>query len=120
MAHAQKDDPNYTLQQELQPSEYNDDDAEDLILEAGQMAFHDIFLAHGSEINASSKPRRGMTLRLMPTSSHFDRDVADDMAGQRGGPSLSRLSLFLLRGKDLSGHNDFRLRLPAISDQAAE
>ena len=75
MAHEQKNDPNYTLQQELQPSEYDEAEAEDLILEAGQMSFHDVFLAHCSEINSSSKPRRGMTLRLMPTSSVFDRDV---------------------------------------------
>ena len=116
MAHEPKNDPNYTLQQELQPSEYDEAEAEDLILEAGQMSFHDVFLAHGSEINSSSKPRRGMTLRLMPTSSVFDRDVAIQMTAERGGTTLANHSLFLLRGRDLSEKNDFRLRIP----QAAE
>ncbi|MFP6696766.1 MAG: phytanoyl-CoA dioxygenase family protein [Alphaproteobacteria bacterium] len=116
MAHEQKNDPNYTLQQELQPSEYDEGVAEDLILEAGQMSFHDVFLAHGSKINTSTKPRRGMTLRLMPTSSVFDRDVAVQMTAERGGTTLADHSLFLLRGGDLSGKNDFRLRIP----QAAE
>ncbi|MFP6748641.1 MAG: phytanoyl-CoA dioxygenase family protein [Alphaproteobacteria bacterium] len=116
MAHEQKNDPNYTLQQELRPEEYDDAEAEDLVLEAGQMSFHDVFLAHGSEINTSPNPRRGMTLRLMPTSSVFDRDVAAQMTRARGGTTLAEHSLFLLRGRDLSGENDFRLRLP----QAAE
>ena len=83
-----------------------------MILEAGQMSFHDVFLSHGSEINTSPNPRRGMTLRLMPTSSVFDRDVADQMAKARGGITLANHSLFLLRGRDLSGTNDYRLRQP--------
>ena len=115
MRHEQKDNPEYTLQQELQPSEYDEAEAEDLILQAGQMSFHDIYLAHGSEINTSNQPRRGMTLRLMPTSSVYDRDVADTMARQRGGASMANHSLFLLRGRDLSMKNDFRLRLPAVA-----
>ncbi|MBT4486608.1 MAG: phytanoyl-CoA dioxygenase family protein [Rhodospirillaceae bacterium] len=112
LLHDQKNDPNYTLQQELNPSEYDEAEAEDLILEAGQMSFHDVFLSHGSEINTSPNPRRGMTLRLMPTSSVFDRDVADQMAKARGGITLANHSLFLLRGRDLSGTNDYRLRQP--------
>jgi hypothetical protein len=115
MRHEQKDNPEYTLQQELQPSEYDEAGAEDLILQAGQMSFHDVYLAHGSKINTSNQPRRGMTLRLMPTSSVYDRDVADAMARQRGGASMANHSLFLLRGRDLSMKNDFRLRLPAVA-----
>lgn len=116
MAHDQKNDPNYTLPQELQPSEYRDEDVEDLILEAGQMSFHDVFLAHGSEINSSAKARRGMTLRLMPTSSVYNRCVAAEMARARGGVSLAEHSLFLLRGSDLSTANDFRLRVPEAAE----
>jgi ectoine hydroxylase-related dioxygenase (phytanoyl-CoA dioxygenase family) len=101
------------LQQELQANEYNDDEAEDLLLEAGQMAFHDIYLAHGSEINTSPHSRRGMTLRLMPTSSVYNRDVAKDMHRDRGGLDMSNHSLFLLRGQDLSAGNDFRVRTSA-------
>ena len=110
MAHEQKNDPNYTLQQELRPSEYDDNDAEDLVLEAGQMSLHDVYLAHGSEVNTSNKPRRGMTLRLMPTTSVFDRAVAQEMHDARGGANLAHHSLMLLRGVDRSGANDFRVR----------
>ncbi len=113
MAHEQKSDPNYTLQQELQADEYDGAAAENLILEAGQMSFHDVYLAHGSEANCSARPRRGMTLRLMPTSSLYDREVARKMHDARGGFDLSNHSLFLLRGKDRSVGNDFRLRDPS-------
>ena len=89
MAHEQKDNPEYVLQQELKSTEFDESIAEDLILEPGQMALHDVFLAHGSERNSSDKPRRGIT---------------------RGGNNLAHHSLFLLRGVDRSGRNDFQVR----------
>jgi len=76
MAHEVKDDPNYTLNRELEKSEYDESQVENLLLPAGGMAFHDVYLAHGSEENRSPHPRRGMTLRLMPTSSVYDRELA--------------------------------------------
>ena len=53
------------------------------MLDTGQVSLHDIYLIHGSEANRSAKPRRGMTLRYMPTTSTYRRDLAD---GRRGGP----------------------------------
>lgn len=110
MAHDQKDDPNYTLNQELRPGEYDEAEAEDLILEAGQMALHDVYIAHGSEENRSPHPRRGMTMRMMPTSSVYDRALAERMHEERGGLNMAHHSIFLMRGRDRSGGNDFRLR----------
>ena len=110
MAHEVKNDPNYTLNQELAPAEYDEAEAVDLILEAGQMALHDVYIAHGSEENRSPHPRRGMTMRMMPTTSHYDRDAAKRKYAEAGGADLSEHSIFLLRGVDRSGRNDFRLR----------
>jgi ectoine hydroxylase-related dioxygenase (phytanoyl-CoA dioxygenase family) len=110
MAHDQKNDPNYTLQQELQRGEYDESAAVDLVLEAGQISLHDVYLAHGSAANTSSESRRGMTLRLMPTTSVFNRQVAREMHEARGGANLANHSLMLLRGIDRSGENDFRVR----------
>ncbi|MBT4688637.1 MAG: phytanoyl-CoA dioxygenase family protein [Rhodospirillaceae bacterium] len=115
MPHDQRNNPEFTLQQELQASEYNDDEAENLVLKAGQMSFHDVYLAHGSEINSSPNPRRGMTLRLMPTTSIYNREVAKEMQRSRGGMDMSNHSLFLLRGADLSAGNDFRVRTSLAS-----
>ncbi len=110
MRHERKDDPGYTLNQELRREEYDEAQAEDLILEAGQMALHDVYIAHGSEENRSPYPRRGMTMRFMPTTSLYDRDVARAMHAERGGLDMSHHSIFLMRGADASGGNDFRLR----------
>jgi hypothetical protein len=110
MAHEQRNDPALTLQQELLPHEFDESAAENLVLEAGQMSLHDVYLAHGSEINTSDKPRRGMTLRLMPTTSVYDRDVAREMYEARRGNNMSHHSIFLLRGVDRSARNDFRIR----------
>lgn len=110
MAHEVKPDAGYTLNRELEKSEYDEAIAESLILPAGGMALHDVYLAHGSEENHSDKPRRGMTLRLMPTSSVYDRKLAADRHAERGGFDMSHHSIFLLRGRDLSGRNDFMVR----------
>lgn len=113
MRHQQCDDDSLTLNQELEASEYDEAQAVDVVLEAGQISLHDVFLAHGSEINTSDRPRRGMTLRLMPTTSLYDRDLARRMHQERGGRSMAHHSLVLLRGVDRCGKNDFRVRVAA-------
>ena len=81
----------------------------DLVLEAGQISLHDVFLVHGSEPNASDNARRGLTLRFMPTTSVYRRDLAD---GRRGGPlAMSERTLYPMRGVDRSGgRNDYTVR----------
>lgn len=97
---------------ELDADAFNETDAVNVELEAGQISLHDVYLMHASEPNSSSVPRRGMTLRFMPTTSVYRRDI--EMEIGRGIVDLQR-SLFLMRGRDVSGENDFRLRavLPA-------
>ena len=98
-----------SLPLEIRQDEYDESAAQDIVLERGQISLHDVYLIHGSEPNRSGKPRRGMTLRYMPTTSVYRRDLAD---GRRGGPlAMSERTLYLMRGTDLSGQNDFRLRL---------
>jgi len=97
-----------SLPLEIRADEFDEADARDIVLEAGQVSLHDIFLIHGSEANRSAKARRGMTLRYMPTTSTYRRDLAD---GRRGGPlAMSERTLYLMRGRDRSGSNDFRIR----------
>ena len=76
-------------------------------LERGQVSLHDVFIAHGSAPNRSDKPRRGMTMRFMPTTSLYDREVARDMHENRGRNDLSRHPVLLMRGTDRHGENEF-------------
>jgi len=109
--HNTNPDPNLTLNQELPLTEYDEERAEDIVLEAGQMSLHDVFIVHGSAANTSGKSRRGMTLRLMPTTSVYDRQIAREQHEKIGIVDHSVRTLFLMRGKDASGQNDFRIRL---------
>jgi len=102
--------PDVTLTQELEPHEYDEDLAVDLELQPGQISLHDVFLLHGSEANTSQRARRGMTLRFMPTTSVFDRELASDLHRRLGITDHAVRTLWLMRGNDLSGQNDFRVR----------
>ncbi len=110
-AHHTNPDPNFTLNQELSPDEYDEADAVDLILEAGQMSLHDVFLLHGSKANISAKSRRGMTLRYMPLTSHFNRELAQQQAEDKDLLiGHEQRTLYLMRGGDICGKNDFQMR----------
>jgi ectoine hydroxylase-related dioxygenase (phytanoyl-CoA dioxygenase family) len=110
LAHETNPSPEVTLSQELPGSAFDESRAVDLVLEPGQMSLHDVFMVHGSEANVSAHPRRGMTLRFMPTTSVFDRELADDLYRRIGTADHSRRTLFLMRGRDRSGRNDFAMR----------
>ena len=84
--------------------------AEPLILKAGQISLHDVYMLHGSEPNNSSRPRRGMTLRYMPTTSLYDRGLAGQDPATHFGHTL-----FLMRGQDRGG-NDYHMHNAMWSD----
>jgi hypothetical protein len=96
-----------TLNQALDAAAYNEADAVNITLEAGQVSLHDVYLLHGSEANTSPRSRRGMTMRFMPTSSVFDRDIAREKAHRIGGVDHSQRQIYLMRGIDRSGRNTF-------------
>lgn len=97
---------------ELDEDAFNEADAVNIELEQGQISLHDVYLMHASDPNQSDYPRRGMTFRFMPTTSIYRRDIEMKM----GGSTLAQQrSLFLMRGADVSGKNDFRLRSLAQS-----
>ncbi|MEC8869679.1 MAG: phytanoyl-CoA dioxygenase, partial [Pseudomonadota bacterium] len=76
----------------------------------GQISLHDVRLVHGSDANTSAYPRRGMTLRYMPLTSVFDRELAVSQSEKMGFKAHHERTLFLMRGTDQTGQNDFRLR----------
>ena len=108
--HQTNPDPELTLNQELMKEEFDESNAVSMELEAGMISLHDVYLVHGSAVNRSSRSRRGLTLRFMPTNSVFDREWSSRMAREKGLVDHAERTLFLMRGKDLSGENDFRLR----------
>lgn len=107
--HAENNAPGLALNLELDSTEFDPAQAEDIILEPGQVSLHDVYLYHGSEANLSDKPRRGMTLRFMPTTSVYRHN--EPTRFQRTGVlEMSQRTIYLMRGIDRSGENDFRMR----------
>ncbi len=95
----------YTLYRRLEDTSSAEVGARDVILERGQISIHDVFMIHGSRPNQSSKSRRGVTFRFMPTTSHFDYELNRKLVRERGVLDLGDRKLFLLRGTDRSGKN---------------
>jgi uncharacterized heparinase superfamily protein len=64
-------------------------------------------LAHGSAANLSPKRRMGLVLRIMPATSFYNHNsgkIKEDAGSPHG---YSNRALFLLRGEDRSGRNNF-------------
>jgi len=98
------DRENIVLNQELEPEEFDENTAVDVILEPGQISLHDIRMIHGSKANRSAKRRAGLIMRYMPATSHFQRERADIKPG--GVFNIFDQPLFQVRERDVSGRND--------------
>lgn len=105
--HLHEDRSDLTLNQRLAAGAFDEGEAVDLELEPGQMSLHDVYMIHGAAANRSPQRRTGVALRYMPASSHFDRSLRP-VHGQSGVPvDFAQRPLWLVKGRDLSGRNDF-------------
>ena len=107
--HLLEDRTDLTLQLRTEDSAFDASQAVDLQLAPGQMSMHDVFMIHGARVNHSPRRRTGVALRYMPASSVFERDL-NPVDGQSGVPvAFATRPLWLLRGQDRTGRNDFRV-----------
>ncbi len=107
--HLHEDRIDLTLQQRMAEGTFDETQAVDIELEPGQMSMHDVYMIHGAQANRSTQRRTGVALRYMPASSHFDRSLKP-VDGKTGVPvSFATRPLWLLRGRDVSGRNDFAI-----------
>lgn len=106
-AHHTEDGDHLTLNQALDTGEYREEDAMDVVLEAGQLSLHDVYLVHGSKPNRSSKRRAGFVCRFMPTTSHFDHALGAEIQRRSKVVDFANRRVILMRGRDACGLNDF-------------
>ena len=97
-----------TLNRAVVHGQFDETTAVDLVLEAGQMSLHDVYLIHGSNPNPSGKRRAGVALRYMPATSHFDRGLYETGSSSGYKVDFAGRPLWLLRGVDRAG-NDFEV-----------
>lgn len=107
--HLHEDRPDLALNQRMADGTFDEADAVDVELEAGQMSLHDVYMIHGACANASGKRRTGVALRYMPATSVFERDLrpADGKTGV--AVNFAKRPLWLVKGTDRSGRNDFTI-----------
>lgn len=113
IAHDLEDREDLTLNLRAKSSEFDLSKAVSLELQPGEMSLHDVYLLHGAAANTSPKRRAGVALRYMPATSVFERDI-NPTDGKSGVPvAFARRPLWLLRGEDQTGRNDFHVGHPA-------
>ncbi|MEO8247880.1 MAG: phytanoyl-CoA dioxygenase family protein [Burkholderiales bacterium] len=107
--HLHEDRTDLTLNQRMAAGSFDEAQAVDIELEVGQMSLHDVYMIHGAKANTSSRRRTGVALRYMPSTSVFERDLrpADGQTGV--AVNFAERPLWLLRGVDRSGRNDFEV-----------
>jgi phytanoyl-CoA dioxygenase PhyH len=106
-SHRVSDRPGIVLNQEVEPDAFNEGHARDDVLKAGQFSLHDVYLIHGSAPNRSPRRRAAFVIRYMPATSVFDRSTERQQSQAGVAFSLSRRPIWLLRGHDRTGKNDF-------------
>lgn len=105
--HVASDRRDLALNQVLDPDAFDEGKAHDNVLAAGQLSLHDIHLIHGSRANRSGRRRAGFVVRYMPSDSLFDRGLGMDGGTNTVTFNLSQRPIWLARGRDLCGRNDF-------------
>ena len=101
--------PDLALDLVLDDGEIDTREGRGVVLDAGQMSLHDVFLVHGSERNRSAKRRAGLAIRYMPATSRFDRTLFPRKETSTGHVvSFAERPLWLVRGSDRGG-NDFHI-----------
>jgi hypothetical protein len=108
-SHLKEDRDDVVLNQRVSDDLFDESLAVDVQLEAGQMSLHDVYLIHGSNPNRSMRRRAGLAIRYMPGSSLFERPVMDLDESVGYAVDFASRPLWLLRGEDVHGQNDFEI-----------
>ena len=83
--------------------------AENLIVKAGQVSYHDVYMIHGSLANHTNQRRAAFVVRLMPASSLYDHALGQEMGKKHAAHDYGQRPLYLVRGKDVNGKNNFSI-----------
>ena len=105
--HLREDREDLVLTNRIQA--FDESTAVDIELEPGQMSLHDIYMIHGATVNRSPMRRAGVAIRYMPGTSVFERNLIKPNSSSGYLVDFSTRPLWLLRGQDRTGKNDFNI-----------
>jgi hypothetical protein len=98
--------PQLAINQVVREDQFDESQAADVVLQAGQLSIHDVYLIHGSCANRSAKRRAGLAIRYMPATSLYDRSIKLTGGAAAIKQDMSKRPIYLVRGQDRAG-NDF-------------
>ena len=84
---------------------FEENDSESLIIRAGQMSFHDVYIIHGSQANRTNRRRAAFIVRLMPASSFYDHELGAEIGKKHPLQGYGERPLYLVSGADKAGNN---------------
>jgi ectoine hydroxylase-related dioxygenase (phytanoyl-CoA dioxygenase family) len=108
-SHSRREGGDMTINLVCDEKHFDESTAEDLILKAGQVSFHDVYMIHGSKANRTDKRRAAFVVRMMPASSYYDHALGAKMGTQHAAHGYGTRPLHLVRGKDVCGKNNFSI-----------
>jgi len=108
-SHHWEENPDLTINLVCDEQHFDASTAEDLLLKAGQVSYHDVYMIHGSLANNTSHRRAAFVVRLMPASSHYDHQLGEKIGEKHAAHDYGRRPLFLVSGKDANGNNNFEI-----------
>lgn len=88
---------------------FDESTAEDLIIRAGQVSFHDVYMVHGSSAIHTDKRRAAFIVRLMPATSLYDHALGAEMGAKHPAQGYGVRPLYQVRGRDVHGGNNFKI-----------
>ena len=107
LSHIHDDRESVVFQDTLDTSTFNESEAVYDALEAGQFSIHDVHLVHGSAANTSGNRRAAITLRYMPATAHWDREIMAVPTPGNRSPSadFAIRPIVLVRGQNRNPKN---------------
>jgi ectoine hydroxylase-related dioxygenase (phytanoyl-CoA dioxygenase family) len=100
-AHHLVEDPNLSLNREIDLTYEEERKAVTIELKPGQVSLHDIGLTHGSGANASPRRRSGLAIRYIPSTAHIHRKLPSAAA------DWTTMPVEVVRGVNRNAGNDF-------------
>lgn len=117
--HMREDRTDVVLTQKIDDPAFDEAKAVDIELEPGQMSLHDVYMIHGANPNRSPQRRAGVAIRYMPATSVFERGLIARSDASGYTVDFSTRPLWLLRGRDRTGRNDFTIGHAARAEAPA-
>lgn len=104
-SHSWVEGDNKTINLVTDPEHFDESQAEPLILKAGQVSFHDVYMIHGSKANHTDKRRAAFIVRLMPSTSFYNHELGAEIGKKHPAQGYGIRPLYLVQGEDKANNN---------------